>query len=257
MTLSIQEVIHYIKNLKKDTTNHSIYEVEDLSTLLYALDAQLEAEYFIYCPELCYSEEAKKIINYFTKHNRLGVYEVGKKVYQKVVEKANAQGFIATFRAQQYALNDFKDAKNIVVLDGIETLGNLGTIIRTCDACEVDGIIVINQKARIFNPKVMLASRGMQLFLPLVETSYEECQQFLLNEHFDIYLAEPDNGKDYKSYAYQGKNAILVGSERYGIDKRFFEHPHYQVFIPMKGKMGSLNVGVAASIIIYEVFMQK
>ena len=256
MKLSGQEIVHYLKELKKDTANHDIFEVEDLATLVFAMEAHKQAEYFIYCEELCYSEQAKKLIAYFTKNSKTSL-AVNRKLYERVVEKDNAQGLLATFKAPHYSLKDYKDAKNVVVLDGIETPGNVGTIIRTCDACQVDLIIVVNEKARLFNPKTMLASRGMQLFVPIIESTYEETQQFLLDSKFDIYLAEPIEGHDYQEYQYQGKNAIVVGSERYGIDKRFFTKPHLKIFIPMSGRMTSLNVGVAASIIIYEAYMRQ
>lgn len=250
------EVIRSIKELKKNTKNHSIFEVEDLATLDFAMKDHLKALLFVYCEELCYSDLAKRVINYF-KSNSKEVYEVSEKLYERVVDKDNAQGLIATFKAPTYNLNDYKDARNIVILDGIETPGNVGTMIRTCDACRTDLIIITNEKARLFSPKTMLASRGMQLFVPIIESDYETTQKFLDENHFDVYLAEPIEGKDYQKYTYQGKNAIVVGSERYGIDKRYFDHPHLKVFIPMKGRMTSLNVGVAASIIIYEAFMQQ
>ena len=79
----------------------------------------------------------------------------------------------------------------------------------------------------------------------------------ILNNNYDIYLGEPILGKPYNEYNYEGKVALIVGNERYGINSKWYENEHKKVFIPMFGEMTSLNVSIAGSILMYEVKMKK
>lgn len=74
---------------------------------------------------------------------------------------------------------------------------------------------------------------------------------------FDIYLADPKADKTYRSFTYQGKTALVMGSERYGLSKEWYDCDAHPLSIPMRGICDSLNVGVAASIIIYEIYMKR
>ena len=107
------------------------------------------------------------------------------------------------------------------------------------------------------NPKITSSSRGCNLLIPTAIASYEEAQQWLLENNYDIYLGEPNLGKDYQSYDYQNNIAIVVGNERFGINEEWYNNKHIKVFIPMFGSNNSLNVGVAASILVYEATMQR
>ncbi|MDE6584169.1 MAG: hypothetical protein K2K15_02085, partial [Anaeroplasmataceae bacterium] len=87
--------------------------------------------------------------------------------------------------------------------------------------------------------------------------TYQEAQAFLNQKQYTIYLGEPELGLDYQKYSYEGKIAIVVGNERFGIQEEWYSHPHQKVFIPMQGTQNSLNVGVAASILAYEAYMKR
>ena len=78
-----------------------------------------------------------------------------------------------------------------------------------------------------------------------------------LDNNFDIDLGEPKLGKDYKEYDYKSKCALVFGNERFGINPKWYQNKHIEVFIPMSGEQNSINVSVAASIIAYEAYMKK
>ena len=87
--------------------------------------------------------------------------------------------------------------------------------------------------------------------------TYDEAQNFLIKNNYNIYLGEPILGKPYNEYNYEGKIALVVGNERYGITSNWYQYDHFKVFIPMYGEMKSLNVSIAGSILMYEVKMKK
>ena len=241
------DVIKYIKKIKTKS-NEDIY-IEDLSVLNFLMKENKKLEIFIYCEELIFSDDAKQVVEYF-KINSNNVYTVSKKLYEEIITKGFSAGVIGVYKYKFTSLDTIKDKGFVVVLDGLETPGNLGTIIRTCDSFNVDAIILVDSRTNVFKPKVVQSSRGMSLFIPIVNTTYEEAQKFLLDNNYDIYLGEPELGKSYLDYEYNNKTALVFGNERFGINKNWYENNNLKLFIPMYGKMTSLNVCVAASIVI-------
>ena len=110
----------------------------------------------------------------------------------------------------------------------------------------------------ITNPysfKTTVASRGANIITPTIIMDIDDCIKMLIENDYDVYLGEPILGKMYKDYNYKGKIAIVVGNERFGIDKKWYEvscEKIKKVFIPMYGSNNSLNVAIAASILLYE-----
>ena len=241
------DVIKYIKKIKIKS-NEDIY-IEDLSVLNFLMEENKSLEIFIYCEELIFSEDAKNIVQYFSKNSKQ-IYTVSKKLYEEIVTKGFSAGVIGVYKYEFTPLEKVKDKGFVVVLDGLETPGNLGTIIRTCDSFNVDAIILVDSRTNVFNPKVVQSSRGMSLFVPIVNSTYEEAQKFLLDNNYDIYLGEPELGKSYLDYDYHNKTALVFGNERFGINKKWYDNKNLKLYVPMYGKMTSLNVCVAASIVI-------
>lgn len=251
------DVIQRIKAYKKKNVD-GIFIVEDLAILDDFKNEKGRAKTVVFCDELLSKDLGKEVFEYY-KSNSDEIYSVSSKVFLDLAEKGNAQGIIAVIEKEILTIDDLanKNYQFVIINDGIEIPGNLGTIVRTCDAVGVDLVINVNEKTKFNNPKVIQSSRGMILFKDIVSCSYEQAQDYLLKQGFDIFLGEPELGKSYDEYDYDGKVAIVVGSERFGIDPRWYGNEHKKVYIPMKGKMGSLNVGVAASILLYEAMMKR
>lgn len=249
------EFFQMIKEYKKHPKNE-YYVIEELFILEMSIKYSCELIGLLYCEELCYSDSAKNIIDHY-KNKTDKVYKISKKIYMSLSEKDNSSGMIALIHKEYIKLDDIKQYKRILVLDGIEIPGNVGTMIRTCDATNFDLIIMVNKVTSFSHHKTISSSRGMFLKIPFIVASYEEIQRFLVDNNYDIYLGEPKLGKPYNEYNYNNKLAIVVGNERYGIDSRWYENNHLKVYIPMFGEMKSLNVSIAGSILMYEVAMKK
>jgi len=246
-----------VKELKK-RYQEGYYVVEDISILDIWSKRNNKVEIVLFCNELIYKDETKELLNYLI-NNCKEAYEISKKIYLDLVDKDNSQGIVCLIFKQSLKINEIDANKHrfVLVNDGIELPGNLGTLVRTCDATNVDLIINVNEKTKFNNNKVIQSSRGMVLFKDLISCSYEEAQQVLLDLNYDIFLGEPVLGKSYDEYDYKGNVAIVIGNERYGIDSRWYNNKHKKVFIPMKGIMGSLNVGVAGSILLFEALKNR
>lgn len=251
------EVYQKIKDLKKHL-KEGYYVIEDISILKIWMSKFNHVEIVLFCNELIFKEETKELLNKLISLSK-EVYEVSKKVYMDLVDKENAQGIVCLIYKSNLSINeiDFSKHKFVLVNDGIELPGNLGTLIRTCDATNVDLIINVNEKTKFNNSKVIQSSRGMVLFKDVISCSYEEAQSKLLELGYDIFLGEPELGKSYDEYDYKGNIAIVIGNERYGINPNWYNNKNIKVFIPMEGLMGSLNVGVAGSILLFEALRKR
>ena len=132
-----------------------------------------------------------------------------------------------------------------------------GTIYRTLDSAKCDGVILVDPISKINNDRITSSSRGCNLIIPTLSLSYMEAKELLIEYGFTPYLGEPILWYDYQEYSYNDKTALVVGNERFGINPDWYNQKANKVFIPMEGNQNSLNVGVAASILAYEVYMKK
>ena len=142
----------------------------------------------------------------------------------------------------------------MLVADGIEYAGNLGTLIRTADAAGADGLVLTNATCRLTHPKVFEASRGTVLTMPVLE--YDDvatARRDLTAAGFTAYVADPAAAVDYLSVDYgHRKVAIVVGSEGDGVAPEWRTPDLTRVSIPMRGRADSLNVAVSASVLLFD-----
>ena len=139
----------------------------------------------------------------------------------------------------------------IIVLDGIQDPGNLGTIIRSAVAFGIDTIVVSSDTVDLYNPKVVRSAKGMLFKINVI---VRDIKTFLSElEGYTIYGTDVNNGVDIRKVELPEKIAIVIGNEGNGISSEVREILDKYIYIGMNDKCESLNAGVAASIIMYEV----
>ena len=240
-----------VKMLAKRKYDPGCIAVDDLFALGLEKCKKSGLRFCMICPELVTSEQAKEIAAFYEKHTEC--FEISKKVYDHVAEKGNTCGIVLYTQIEQMNICALETAKLVLVCDGIEISGNIGTIFRTAEAVQADAIIFTNLRAKVFDDKVLHSSRGMMFNVPFLVMDFEECTKALQENKIIPVLCEPEQGVDFKKFNYNKPVALVVGSERFGADKRWFEVNNVEFLkISMFGEMDSLNVGVAASILLYE-----
>ncbi len=187
------------------------------------------------------------------------VHLVSAKTMKSLSESGNPAGLISVCRFPRRPLTQLLHKKNnlIVIMDGLEIPGNVGTITRSADGTDVDALIICNKKTRLTHPKFIRSSQGSCFKVPIAEATFDELADFLQKHHFKIVLSDTRGSKPYYENDYAGNVAIVMGSERYGISKGFYELAHEAVHIPMFGSCDSLNVGIAATVILYEAALKR
>lgn len=141
----------------------------------------------------------------------------------------------------------------ILVLDDINDPGNLGTIIRSACAFSVDTVILSENTVDLYNPKVVRATQGMLFNINIIRKDLENYIPLLKTSGYKIYGTDVDGGVNVKSLKEYGKICIIVGNEGNGVSDNIKRLCDKQIYINMNKKCESLNVGVATSIILYEL----
>lgn len=146
----------------------------------------------------------------------------------------------------------------VLMLDGITDVRNLGAIARTAECAGVDAIIIPAKGGAALNADAVKTSAGALLNIPVCkEEELEECIQFLQSSGLNICAATEKATKNYTTVDMQSPTCLVMGSEEDGISPHLLRMCNEKVSIPIAGKIASLNVSVAAGILIYEVIRQR
>lgn len=141
----------------------------------------------------------------------------------------------------------------IVILDGVQDPGNLGTIIRSSVAFNIDTIILSNTCVDLYNSKVLRATQGMIFNINIIERDLEEIIPKLKENNYKVYGTKVNGGKSLKNIEKADKFAIIMGNEGNGVKPEILDMCSDYIYIDMNKSCESLNVGVATSIILYEL----
>jgi len=246
-----------IKDLKHNTyTKQGYFIVDDLFILSLEKCKKSNVQLCIICPDELVSEQALQIAEFYQTH--YPTYSVSKKTYEAIASKQNCAGILIVTSLTNTAPT-LHNHHTIIVCDGIENSGNIGTILRTADASNIDLVIFTNIKAKVNDIKSIRASRGTIFTTPfIILDNLQDTIQYLNKQNSQIIICEPEQGINYNEFDYSGNIALVVGSERYGVSPEWFDLPNNKfIKIPMKSNVGSLNVGVATSIIAYQAQISK
>ena len=142
---------------------------------------------------------------------------------------------------------------NVCILDNIQDPGNFGTIIRSAVAFNINTIIMSNDTVDLYNEKVIRASEGMLYNLNYLKGDLKEIITELKNNKYNIYGTDVNNGIALEKVEFKYKSAIIIGNEGNGMNKNLLPLCDKLINIPINNKCESLNAGVAASIIFYEM----
>ena len=206
----------------------------------------------------------KKIIA-IAKEKKIIIKEVDRKKLDELAEGSAHQGVVAIASEYKYyeledVLEDIKnkgEAPFFVILDEIEDPHNLGAIIRSAEGAGVHGVIIPKRRSATITQVVEKASAGAVSYMPVIKvTNLALTIDKLKNEGLWIYGLDMD-GAPYHNQDMKGSVALIIGNEGKGISRLLKEKCDYKVSIPMKGRVGSLNASVAASIVIYEALRQR
>ncbi len=236
---------------KKHREEAGKFIVEGWKSIQEAANAGVDIDTVLY-DEL--RVENKKLLSWLQDHARR-TYMVKSKELDSIADTVSAQGIVAVLPKFSGAKNIVpvfeKKSSLIVVLDGINDPGNLGTIIRTCDWFGVDALIIGKNSVELYNPKVIRATMGSIFHFPIDEDA--DLKQFLTlckKERYIIYSTELTDSKDIRTISFSDRAVVVIGSESHGVSNEISSFADQKVLIPQFGKAESLNAAMACSVIL-------
>ncbi|HEY3734733.1 MAG TPA: TrmH family RNA methyltransferase [Streptosporangiaceae bacterium] len=254
--------IRQVASIQKNTAPnpHRLFIAEGLWAHNLLLKHNVGVDVFLWCPEAAYGDEARVRAEQVAAVAR-SAYQVSAKTLERISERDKPDGLLSVAQLPAWTPEDLEFGPSALVMlaDGMEIPGNLGTLIRTADACQADCIVLTNRRTRLTHPKVFRASQGMVLTVPVVEFERPEDAIGWFRKHeFDVYLADTDGAETYRAYRYRGRRtAFVLGAERYGIPKAWYQPEFRRVYVPMLGAADSLNVSISAAVLLYEARAQQ
>lgn len=228
--------------------------IEGMREIELAVKGGYEIETILFLPELATPQQINKVANTIS-----DLIEISKEVYQKLAYRDTTEGILAVAKIKSLQLSDLKLPENplIVVLEALEKPGNIGAVLRTCDAANVDAVIIANPKTDLYNPNIVRSSVGCLFTNQIAAGSTEEVIGFLIQNNINFYSATLQNSTSYHTQDYTTPTALVVGTEATGLTKLWREKATQNIIIPMQGAIDSMNVSVAAAILIFEAKRQR
>jgi len=188
------------------------------------------------------------------------VLKLSHNLFKEVSDTVSPQGIIAVVEQIEISLADIILGANplVVVLNGVQDPGNLGTIIRTSAAAGATAVLLTKGTVDLFNPKVIRSTMGSLFQVPIVNgLDDEEAVQWLSHNSINIIVADLDSEEYYYSVNLKEPFALVIGNENRGPNDIWRKAAYKQIKIPILGSTESLNASVAAGIILYEAVRQR
>lgn len=230
---------------------HAVYE---------ALASRKQPIERIHIAREAHSPKLKEILD-LARECDVPVRKEDRAIIDRMAEGAVHQGIIAISAALKYA--DFEilfKSENplVVVLDGVEDPHNLGAVMRTAEASRASGVVVPERHSAPLTATVIKASAGASAYIPVVRVKNLVSAIDEMKER-GLWIAgvDPAGTQNWTDFDYKGPTALVLGGEHRGLRRLVREHCDVLVRIPMLGNIASLNISVAAGVLLYEVVRQR
>ncbi len=243
-----------IKNLNRLITDNrfrkksGVFVVEGKQENERALQFEFENVEFFICEPI-----------FGINHPEGKIHFVTTQVYEKIAYRGSSEGIIGIYKTKEFDLKNYtpKENASIIVVESIEKPGNLGAILRSCEAFGIDALIITDTKVDFYNPNVLRSSVGCFFGMNVFSANNEETLAFLQNNNFKIYTTFMDKtAEDLYKKNYTEKSALFFGTEHSGLSDFWFNKGE-NILIPMSGTIDSLNLSNAVAISCYEILRQK
>ncbi len=223
--------------------------VEGWREVEHCLDAGWQIERLWLCPDIADAERRMPIEPTL----------VSRTVYERIAMRGGTEGIVAEVRPRHLALRGLRqhDEPLISVIESVEKPGNIGAILRTCDAAAVDALIVCDPLTDLTNPNLIRSSVGAVFHVPTVACTTAEAISFLRTIGAQIITAQLQDSSLYYDVDMRRATAIVMGTEATGLTEAWRQAADAHVRIPMLGRVDSLNVSVSASVLLYEAVRQR
>ncbi|MCC7298178.1 MAG: RNA methyltransferase [Bacteroidia bacterium] len=245
-----------LQSKSRERLAQKLFVVEGLNEIRLCAAAGYQIKELFYCPDIIGPSELWTALGF---NWEAEATEVSKPVFEKIAYRHDVRNALALVAYKTSNLSELNCTKNSVYLlaEGIEKPGNIGAMLRTADAMRAEAVILTGKGADLFNPNVIRGSVGCVFTLPVVHCSNLEAQEFFRKNQVNVFTTYMTDAIPSWDISFQGPMAIAVGTESTGLSEEWSSQEYVNVNVPMMGKVDSLNVSVAVSLLLYEARRQN
>lgn len=237
----------------KNRRQTGTFLIEGVREISLAVKGKYEIETILFFPEICSETQARKLAR------NAELIEINKEVFQKLSYRETTEGVLAVAQSKSLQLYDLKLSATplILVAEAPEKPGNIGALLRTADAANLDAVIIANPKSDLYNPNIVRSSVGCLFTNQIATATTAEIISFLKEKNINFYCATLQNSTSYHTQDFTKPTALVVGTEATGLTQEWRNAATQNIIIPMQGEIDSMNVSVAAAILIFEAKRQR
>ena len=251
----VRQLEHWNRK-SRDRRRARRFVLEGMRELQMALKAGYRIDKLYFCPDILPADSARAIPGL----GSCPLVSLSAEVYRHLAYRGKTEGVIGLMIAREHLLKDLEFAENeplILVAEAPEKPGNIGALLRTADAAGLDAVIIADLKGDLYNPNIIRSSIGCLFTVQVATASSAEIITYLQERKIQILGAALGGSVRYDLADYRKSTAIVVGTEATGLTPLWTEQADALVEIPMQGAIDSMNVSVAASILIFEARRQR
>ncbi|MCY2687331.1 TrmH family RNA methyltransferase [Salinimicrobium sp. TH3] len=233
------------------------FVVEGVREISLALKGGYKVLEIYYNADLFPAEKLKEL---YPETSEVELTKLSAEVYEKIAYRGSTEGVMAIVATKELSLDKLKFRNEnplILVAEAPEKPGNIGALLRTADAAAIDAVLIANPKTDIFNPNIIRSSVGCIFTNRIATGTTSEIIEFLKQHKIAIFGAALQASVPYHTADFTGGSAIVVGTEATGLSDEWLENTTKNIVIPMEGEIDSMNVSVAAGILIFEAKRQR
>jgi RNA methyltransferase, TrmH family len=234
---------------KKARVESGTFLVEGIHHVGEVVAAGWEIEVVIHAPELLASSFANELLE---RASELKIQPVSAQVIESLTDKENPQGILAVVRERRTKFDDLKPVKKAVALVSPQDPGNVGTILRTMDAIQADTLFLLDGGVELHHPTVVRASMGTLFWIPVVQTSFADFALWAKKGNVQLIGTSAKADMDYRKFTPQPPWTLVLGNEQKGLSPEQTSACDVTVSLPMQGRVSSLNLSVAAGVLLYQ-----
>ncbi|GAA3509271.1 RNA methyltransferase [Aquimarina addita] len=250
--------LNLLKDKSRIRKKEQRFIIEGNREISLAISGGYHIEQLYYCSSIATKNELQLILDVID--NSIEVFEIPSEIYQKLAYRSTTEGVLAVAISKDLSIKNISlKTQNplILVAESPEKPGNIGALLRTADAAQVDAVLIANPKTDIYNPNIIRSSVGCIFTNTIATGSTQEIIDFLKNNKINLYGAALQASVNYYTQNYTKPTAIIVGTEDKGLTDEWLKNTTQNIKIPMSGVIDSMNVSVAAGILIFEAKRQR
>ena len=247
-----------LRDKSRERKKTGLFVIEGLREIELALKGGYILKTVLFCSEIIL-DKALLIIKDLSPLE-VEFIEITSEVYEKISYRTSTEGIVAIAKTQDLSLKNLAlKGPNplILIAEAPEKPGNIGALLRTADAANLDAVIIANPKTDLYNPNIIRSSVGCVFTRKIATADTSEIIAFLKKKEISIYSAILQESVGYNTINFKVASAIVVGTESTGLSEDWRNNASQNISIPMQGEIDSMNVSVAAGILIFEAKRQR